>query len=61
MDSDTDCIIADLNLEDIIDNNNIWNHLTMRKQISPISLNVTQKIILLKSKNEITDKQIFYT
>ena len=29
MDSDTNCIIANLNLEDIINKYNTWNHLTM--------------------------------
>ena len=31
MNSNTDRIIANLNQEDIINNNNTWNHLTMRK------------------------------
>ena len=41
MDSDTESIVANLNLEDITNNYNTWNHLTVHKQISLISLNVT--------------------
>ena len=38
MDSDTDCIIVNLNLEDIINNYNTWNHLTVSEQMSAMSL-----------------------
>ena len=42
MDSDTDCIVANLDLEGIINNHKIWNHLTVCKQMNSIPfLNVT--------------------
>ena len=31
MDSDTDRIVINVNLEDIINNHNTWNHLTVQK------------------------------
>ena len=44
MDSDTDCIVASLNLEGITNNYNTSNHLALHKQISSIPfLNVTYK------------------
>ena len=44
MDSDTDHIVASLDLEGITNNNNTWNHLAVHKQMSSISfLNVTDK------------------
>ena len=42
MDSDTDHIVANLNLEDIINNFNIWSHLTVYKQISFLYVNYKQ-------------------
>ena len=44
MDSDTDCIVASLDLEGITNNYKTWNHLAVRKQMKSISfLNVTYK------------------
>ena len=44
MDNDVDQIVANLDLEGITNNFNIWNHLVVRKQISSFSfLNVTYK------------------
>ena len=37
MDCNTDCVIARLNLEEIIKNYNTWNHLTIGKPISSIT------------------------
>ena len=37
MDSDTDCVVASLNLEEIIKNYNTWNHLTVDKLRSSIT------------------------
>ena len=37
MDRDIDRIVANLNLEDIINNYNTWNHVTVCKQMSTIS------------------------
>ena len=37
MDSDTDHVVAGLNLEEIIQNYNTWNHLTVDKLISSIT------------------------
>ena len=34
MNSDTDCIVASFNLEEIINSNNSWKHLTIGKLIS---------------------------
>ena len=36
MDSDTDCIVASLNLEGITNNHNTWYHLAVCKQMSSI-------------------------
>ena len=55
MDSDTDCIVASLNLEGITYNYNTWNHLAMCKQMSSISFKCCLQMIHLKSKNEITN------
>ena len=47
MDNDTDPIIASLNLEEIINNYNTWNHLTVAKLISSITfLNVNLLYII---------------
>ena len=44
MDSDTDCIVANLDQEGITNNYNTWNHLAVSKQmISNSFLNVTYK------------------
>ena len=36
MDSDTDCIVAILDLEGIMNNYKTWNHLTVCKQMNSI-------------------------
>ena len=41
MDSNTDRVVANRNLEDIVNNYNTWNHLTMCK--FNLFLNVTYK------------------
>ena len=44
MDSETDHIVASLDLEDITNNYKTWNHLAVGKQMSSISfLNITYK------------------
>ena len=37
IDSDTDCVVASLNLEEIIKNYNTWNYLTVGKLISSVT------------------------
>ena len=37
MDSENNRVVANLNLEDKINNSNTWNHLTACKQMSPVS------------------------
>ena len=45
MDSDTDRIVASLDLEGITNNYKTWNHLAVSKQLSSIPfLNVTLKV-----------------
>ena len=41
MDSDTDCIVAGFNLEEVLNNYNTWNYLTVGQLISSLTfLNV---------------------
>ena len=57
MDSDTDHIVANLNLKGIIDNCKTWNHLAVCKQMSSVSfLNGTYKPSTLKVKTKLLTK-----
>ena len=58
MDSDTDRIVASLDLEGVTNNYKTWNHLTVCKQINLILFKYHLQTIHLKSKNKITDKLI---
>ena len=58
MDSDTDHVVVNLKLEDMINNYNTWNHLIVCKQISTISYYCYLQTSHLKSKSEIYDKLI---
>ena len=58
MDSNTDCIVASLDLEGIMNNYETWNHSTVCKQMNSILFKCHLQTIHLKSKNKITDKLI---
>ena len=58
MDSDTDSIVASLDLEGITNNYKTWNHLTVCKQMNSILFKCHLQTIHFKSKNKITDKLI---
>ena len=59
IDSDTDCIVASLDLEGITNNYKTWNYLAVCKQMSSIPFfKGYLQTIYFKSKNEITDKLI---
>ena len=58
MGSDTDSVVASLDLEGITNNYKTWNHLTVCKQMNSIFFKCHLQTIPLKSKNEITDKII---
>ena len=55
MDSDTDRIVASIDLEGITNNYKTWNHLTVCKQMNSILFKCHLQTIHLKSKNKITD------
>ena len=48
IDSDSDCVITNFNLEDI-DNYNTWNHLTVCKHMINSKLNDSDKIEILET------------
>ena len=56
MDSDTDRIVASLDLEGITNNCKTWNHLTVCKQINSILFKCHLQTIHFKSKNELKQK-----
>ena len=65
MDSDTDYVVASLSLEEIINNYNTWNHLTVGKLISLITfLNVNLLHIMciyLNVCKQMTDVKLFHS
>ena len=58
MDSDTDRIVASLDLEGITNNYKTGNHLTVCKQMNSILFKCHLQTIHFKSKNKITDQLI---
>ena len=59
MDSDTDRIVASLNLEQILNNYNTWNRLTVGKLISSLTfLNVNLLHIYLHVYKQMTTLEI---
>ena len=61
MDSDRDYIVASLNLEEIINNYNIWNNLTMGKLIISftfLNINLLHIRIYLNVSKQMTAKKI---
>ena len=61
MDSDTDYVVGSLNLEEILNNYNTWNYLTVGKLISSftfLSVNLLHIMYIYMCANKMTDVEL---